>query len=185
MIKRSRFPDFPAGHVFGDRTVIGPAPTKNGYRRLMMRCKCGAENAVDVAQLVRHGSPCCKECARRKNGVASKRWMGGRYISLTLYSRWQKSAIKRNIPWCINMQYLDTLLEKQKFKCAFTGDDLTFDRACRHDGNASLDRTDSSQGYIEGNVLFSTKIVNIAKQSLSYSEFVDMCIRITQNHVCE
>lgn len=83
------------------------------------------------------------------------------------------------------MEYLEDLLERQKFKCALSGGDLVLDRVGRWNGNASLDRTDSALGYIKGNVLFVTKKLNIAKQSFGYSEFVDMCISVTMNHLCE
>jgi hypothetical protein len=48
-------------------------------------------------------------------------------------------------------------------------------------GNASLDRIDSSIGYVEGNVAWVYKPINIMKQTLNSAEFIDLCKKIA-NH---
>ena len=40
---------------------------------------------------------------------------------------------------------------------------------------ASLDRIDSSKGYVEGNVQWVHKMINMSKQQYSQEEFIDMC----------
>jgi hypothetical protein len=43
---------------------------------------------------------------------------------------------------------------------------------------ASLDRIDSSKGYIEGNLQWVHKDVNIMKMDLSQVEFIDYCVKV-------
>lgn len=44
-----------------------------------------------------------------------------------------------------------------------------------NENSASLDRIDSSQGYIEGNVWWVHKIVNVIKLDFSFNELVQLC----------
>jgi hypothetical protein len=44
---------------------------------------------------------------------------------------------------------------------------------------ASLDRIDSSRGYIEGNVQWVHKMANMCKQHYSQKRFIDMCIAVS------
>jgi hypothetical protein len=83
--------------------------------------------------------------------------------------RWYKPC-----PRCNEEQsYLADLLIEQDFKCALTGWDI---EAMKVQVNtASLDRIDSSKGYIEENVQWVHKMVNMSKQSYSQEEFIEMC----------
>jgi hypothetical protein len=44
---------------------------------------------------------------------------------------------------------------------------------------ASLDRIDSSKGYIEGNLQWLHKRINIMKGNMSEKEFLDFCESVT------
>lgn len=46
---------------------------------------------------------------------------------------------------------------------------------------ASLDRIDSSKGYIKGNVQWTTIDANIAKQDMKESDFIELCQKVV-NH---
>jgi len=45
----------------------------------------------------------------------------------------------------------------------------------RHNGSPSLDRIDSSKGYIKGNVQWIHKDVNIMKNKFNQEYFIEMC----------
>jgi hypothetical protein len=47
---------------------------------------------------------------------------------------------------------------------------------------ASLDRIDSSKGYVEGNVQWVHKRINIMKNDLSDSEFIEWCRVVSKNN---
>lgn len=50
----------------------------------------------------------------------------------------------------------------------------------REEGTASLDRIDSSRGYVEGNVQWVHKDVNFMKQALSQERFVELCTLVAE-----
>ena len=82
----------------------------------------------------------------------------------------------RNIEWNITFEYLADLLIEQDFKCDLTGWDI--DAMEVNKNTASLDRIDSSKGYIEGNVQWVHKMVNMSKQQYTQEEFVEMCTAV-------
>lgn len=115
-----------------------------------------------------------------KKGKESKGWKGHEEIYGSYWSRIEWDARKRNIPFQISIEYAWGLFLKQNRKCALSGEELVFgDKDSR---TASLDRIDSSKGYIEGNVQWVTKRVNFAKQESSQEEFIKMCHKVSQLH---
>jgi len=70
---------------------------------------------------------------------------------------------------------LEELYLSQDRKCVFTGEPIDFEV-----GNAFLDRIDSRQGYVKGNLQWIHKDVNRMKNNLSQSEFLNRCISIHQ-----
>lgn len=65
---------------------------------------------------------------------------------------------------------------KQDRKCALSGLDLFFPKQSKDKTyNASLDRIDSSKGYIQGNVQWVHKDVNIMKNKYKQEYFLEMC----------
>ena len=47
--------------------------------------------------------------------------------------------------------------------------------------NMSLDRIDSSKGYVEDNICITTIAINIAKNDLSKEDFIEMCKTVANN----
>lgn len=120
----------------------------------------------------------CKSCSnKRVENSAHKGWHRG-VLRKSFARKYQASALLRNIEWSITFDYLADLLVEQDFKCALTGWDI---KAMRSQKNtASLDRIDSSKGYIEGNVHWVHKMVNMCKQNYTQEDFIEMC-----NAVCK
>ena len=82
--------------------------------------------------------------------------------------------------FCLTIEYAWQVFIKQKRKCALSGADLKFNSRCRvRDGNASLDRIDSTKGYVVGNVQWVHKLVNVMKQDMTDAEFIGWCNQIT------
>jgi len=86
-------------------------------------------------------------------------------------------------PIHINAQYLKDLWEAQQGKCALSNVPLVLERKTSNPiYSASLDRINSNQGYIKGNVQFVSVIINRAKNNSPDSlilEFLEI-IRKTQ-----
>lgn len=100
----------------------------------------------------------------------------------TRFWKTRSTARKRGLEFNLTMDYLDDLFRTQERKCPYTGWTLTFATTCRsYDGTASLDRIDSSKGYVKGNVQWVHKHVNLMKLALSHEDFITICRTIAAN----
>lgn len=120
----------------------------------------------------------CKKCSRTKIAFNFRE----SFLNIL-----KKNALSRNKEFAedVTPEYLYNLLESQDFKCALTGDNLlpedgSLDHV-RKDLPLSLDRIDSSKGYIRRNLQWVTKRVNWMKGDMSTEELFEMCNKIL-NH---
>ena len=98
----------------------------------------------------------------------------GKYVSGRFYSSVKYKAKKRGIDFAddLTIGFLDELLEKQNFKCFYSG--LPIDAKTRGSITASLDRRDSSRGYSRDNICFSTIPCNMSKWIMSEKDFMEL-----------
>jgi len=92
----------------------------------------------------------------------------------TLY----RSCLKRHHECDIDLPYLKEIWKSQNGKCAITGVDLVLESSYNKNYQASLDRIDSSKGYIKGNVRYTSVSVNWLKSNLTdehLKEFINIC----------
>ena len=99
-------------------------------------------------------------------------------------SQWgviKKNAKVRNLEFKISIEDVWKQYIKQNRKCALTGMPIEFScvRPWYNKTTASLDRIDNSKGYIEGNIQWVHKKINVCKWEYSIEEFVDMCKSVT------
>lgn len=88
----------------------------------------------------------------------------------------------------IDLDYVFDMGEDQNWDCALTGDPLEFQRGGQNwlgkwcnPKSCTIDRIDSSQGYIIGNIQLVTWEANCLKQHLHNDEFKDFCERVYFN----
>ena len=74
-----------------------------------------------------------------------------------------------NIEFLVSLEYLSNLYESQNHICAITG------RHIDSIDEASLDRIDSSKGYIEGNIQWTTYQANVSKHTMTMEELYQFC----------
>ena len=89
-----------------------------------------------------------------------------------------RSAKKRGKEFDLDLPYLKELWESQDGKCDITGVDLNLSPSSNKNYQASLDRIDSSKGYIKGNVRYTSVSVNWLKSNFNDNhlyEFMDIC----------
>ena len=86
---------------------------------------------------------------------------------------------KQHLGFDLDLGYLINLYEIQAGQCALSGVKMTHTAGLgRVNTNISLDRIDSSKGYLRGNVQFVCRVVNIIKQDMDKKELCDWCIKI-------
>jgi len=147
-------------------------------------CDCGKETKVRISKLKNGTTKSCG-CHKMKNIMENRYgrfhhgWKGYEDLSLSFYGRIKAGAKLRCIEFNLSMEYLWNLYEIQNKCCAYTGININmpiFIRQLRGENNediASLDRIDSSKGYIEGNVQWVCKRVNYMKHTMGDKYFLE------------
>lgn len=117
----------------------------------------------------------CKTCyiQQRKNTKTSS--IHGR-LRETLNNAKESSRTKRR-EINISLKNLVALWEKQKGRCFYSGIQMTFDGVDKY-RTVSLDRIDSSKGYVGDNIVLCCAIVNVMKNNLPVESFVALCENI-------
>lgn len=167
---------FIKGKKFGKLTPIEIVGKKKRYLVWKCQCDCGkfCETTSTMLKLGRKKS--CG-CLLEKEGRWN--WTGYKELSGFNWSRILNGAKERGIEVKITIQHAWELFEKQNRKCALTGDILTFPtKNSSYDGTASLDRIDSSKGYVEGNVQWVHKHINTIKWDLTQEDFIKWCKKV-------
>lgn len=172
------------GNVYGKLKVIKLSgnESKRKLKKWICECECGNTTEVLGSNLRNKGTKSCG-CIRKDNDSHFKKGgfgkITGAYWSI-LRSRFKPEDKDRQI----TLEYIWNLFLKQNGKCALSGIDieLVSRYAKNYSGQtASLDRIDSSKGYIIGNVQWTHKTVNIIKWSLSQEEFLNFCRLVADN----
>lgn len=130
----------------------------------------------------------CKLCRRKghiilmeDNGDAMKdirNTASRKYLKLHpfrfLTSRCKSNHNKKGFieDFCISEDYLKALFKKQDGLCYWSNMPLDIENVGRNKlDNVSVDRLDCSKGYIEGNVVLTTKFINLGRGNNTQEEF--------------
>jgi hypothetical protein len=180
LAKKSTIEDL-TNKKFGYLTAISRTNIsyKSGNKPVAWVCKCDCGNEVTVVQqsLVRGATKSCG-CYFQKH-----MFKGYKNFSGQQWSRIKHQAKQRNIEFDITIEYVYELYEKQNNKCAISGVEIKLNK--NYEGkkslnSASLDRIDSSLGYIEGNVQWVHKTVNMMKNNMTEKDFIEWCKNIVE-----
>lgn len=173
------------GRMIGEWTVVGfhsYTPTKKGgYYKWICRCSCGITKILMTNTLLYGTTSRCLTCANNKgSGENNPNWKGYGAISGTILQKIKMGAIKRrsksrDLDVDIDCEYLNSLWEKQGGLCAYSKRPLILQKT------ASVDRIDSSKGYITGNVHWVDVDVNRSKWDLTEAEFLQICREVAAN----
>jgi ssDNA-binding Zn-finger/Zn-ribbon topoisomerase 1 len=145
--------------------------------RFVKNCPvCGGEQVYgryDHYQSALRGNWKCKKCGSPKN-------MGkGRYEDI-LYSWFdvkKRSARDRGYAWDLEIEDVWQMYVDQDKKCALSGMDIGWSKSGMT-ATASIDRIDSSEGYLLENVQLVHKDVNFMKQNYDQDYFIETCKKI-------
>lgn len=173
------------GEKFGNLIALEPI-TENGIRKWKCQCACGNFIHVRTGHLINKGYTSCG-CKRGKRKNLSSKWKGYGDISgfmwKGIYLTYKKNKKVKN--FSITIDYTWDLFIKQNKKCAISG--LSIEFAATNElhklgkTTASLDRINSSEDYIEGNVQWVHKDVNKLKSDFNQKYFISLC-KIISNH---
>lgn len=183
------------GKTYGQLTVIEYSHPSAGSRgKHYWKCKCSCENTAIVrdSHLISGATRSCG-CLHKRKGKDSPFFKGYGEIPLDYFSIIRRGAEgggkfnRRPKEFSITIEYIWELFLKQNRKCALSGIEIGFEGSrlqskCKSTSKftASLDRIDSSKGYIKGNVQWVHKHVNIMKNSFDMDTFFRYCRCITQ-----
>lgn len=169
---------------------------KHSHIIWLCECSCGNETKVKSSELLRKvkSTKSCGCILNNNNPYqthpghltkdSSRTWKGYEEISGYLWAKINDGAKKRNLEVSVSLEDLWVLFLQQNRKCALSGIEIKFAHTAREQRNhrgttASLDRIDSSKGYVIGNIQWVHKDVNTMKWSFEQSYFLDLCNKIT------
>lgn len=169
------------GDRYGTLTIIqSPRRVPKGKSPMwftMVRCDCGHEQNASCAKWKRNEYIQCRLCKiKGKNNYA---WNGIHEISGDFLYKIRSNAKRIGVEYSLTKDFLWNLFIQQNRKCSLSGMDLWF-KSPNKLQTASLDRIDSSKGYIVGNVQWIHKDINRMKNEFSQNYFIDVCKRISR-----
>lgn len=160
---------------------------RNGSITWRCKCDCGKIVIYSSDHLIRKNKPVRScGCFRKRSGNQHKDFKGYGEIPLTWWSTRiirelvNKSRRKR-IKVEINIEDAWSLFLKQNRRCALSGLELTISNT-NHKNTASIDRIDSSKGYLLDNIQWVHKHINFMKRTYSQNYFIEMCEKVAEKN---
>jgi hypothetical protein len=125
----------------------------------------------------------CRRCARdqkiAENGGHSLNYTGTTYFAGRLLANWRSSAKRRKKEWKLTKEQLDEKFNSQHGICALSG--LEMEPHTLSPYRPSIDRIDSTKGYVEGNFQFVCSRINVMKNKIDEPEFIRLCRLVSQH----
>jgi hypothetical protein len=165
------------GETYGNLYILQldsdrPSPRTNSYFYIVKCLLCDKKYSCSSEKVFKNVNGCIA-CTRKNTatGPTSVYWSGGKYISSSFLSNFKRGAKKRNLEFTVTIEDLDRVWESQNGKCVYSGVPLVIGSK-RNEQTASLDRIDSSIGYVVGNVQFVHKDINCMKWDFPEEKFL-------------
>lgn len=163
-----------SGQKIGRWTILGQKESHIGVLWECI-CDCGFERDIRSCEFGLLGRNGCKKCA----GYSGYKDISGSYFAQT-----KKGAKSRDLAFSITIHEMWDKFVSQDKKCALSGVSLMLSRAYSRnaeDQTASIDRIDSSIGYVKNNIQWVHKDVNRLKNHFTEKQLFDMCLSIVKH----
>ena len=160
------------GEKNGRFVVIDKPYKKCGYWKVKIKCECGNEQYVPCEKWIKKKYKKCRPC--QLVGSENYDWSGYGEINGHTFCVIEGGAKSRKLKFDVSKEYLWNLFLKQERKCALSGLPLQF-TINKSEKTASLDRIDNDKGYVEGNVQWIHKSINIMKNGFEEEDFLRFC----------
>lgn len=150
-------------------------------KKLAWICKCDCGNTITIFSYKLSGKSPTQSCGcLRTDSIRDRSKKYHEEISGTYWGNLKRGASIRGIEFNLTIEYAYSLYLQQDKKCKLSGIELNF--GLNGTQTASLDRIDSSQNYIEGNVQWVHKDINRMKNDLDNESFIQYCKLIAFNN---
>lgn len=152
----------------------GNVKTRSGkvVSRWSVEClNCGEKRFINRKDhAFQFSSSKCKKCSNKNNHPQ------GEYegIRISFFNKYKLGAENRGLSFEIDIEFVSDLAKKQCYKCNYSGLDLIFNGDFKNI-TASIDRIDSSIGYLKENICWVHKDINMMKQQFTEVRFIEMC----------
>lgn len=170
------------GKSFNKLKIIGSAGvTKRTDTLVECLCKCGKTHVATLFNVINGRVQSCG-CISG-GGKQHLQWTGYEEISGLYWGSIKHGAKIRDIPIEISIQDAWKQFEKQKRKCNLSGLDLAFSKTNaqrKSFATASLDRIDSTKGYVRNNIQWIHKEINKMKNNIDQRRFIELCKYVTK-----
>ena len=181
------------GQKFGLLEVVAmeqAAKTESGRRSglyyAVCNCSCGTTGHPVIPAALKRGATTSCGCRRDQyicnTGERNSQFKGFKEIRAHFWRGYVVGAAARGLTFDLTMKYAWSLFENQGRCCALSGVPLVFGAGKNIRTTASLDRLDNSKGYVEGNVQWVHKIVNIMRNTLSVEDFLSWCRKVVDHN---
>ncbi len=171
---------------FGRLTAIRPIDKRNRTWRWECKCDCG-NITIGIISKLKNGCKTSCGCKRKENikpkyNKYHHAWSGYELISGSYWAQIQNRAKLAQLEFTLTVKEIWDLYISQNRRCALSGVELFFNAdnksIRKHSQTASLDRIDSTKGYLKGNVQWIHKDINYMKSDFTEREFIDWCGKI-------
>ena len=135
--------------------------------------KCGSEQRYgrkDHYNSAVRGGWVCKSCSSHANNFKGR--VGP--MPITWFEMKRKGGLHRGYAWDLTPQDVVSMWKQQEGVCALSGLPIGWPEKGLT-ATVSIDRIDSSEGYIKENVQLLHKDVNMMKQAFSQEHFIALC----------
>jgi hypothetical protein len=157
-----------------DKLVVIEYRQVNGRSMAVCQCDCGSRVVVRSSSLAKNKTNNCG-CAPRG------KWKGCGEVSQSYFNRVLRGAKVRGLSVTVDLKELWDLYLKQKGRCALSGEILKLSQSpSKAVMTASLDRIDSSRGYEIGNIQWVHKDVNLMKNEIDQTRFIELCHKVSK-----
>lgn len=165
---------YKVGMKVGELTLIERlTPIGVNKRKIEWKCQCSCGNFVIRTTNHLSRKDCVLHCGCKKP-KHSKNFKGYEDISGVKWDYIKRNAKLRNLEITVSLKDIWDLYLKQNKRCALSNLKIDFIK----ENSASLDRIDSTKGYIAGNIQWVHKNVNMMKRDLPEKLFIKYCTKI-------
>ena len=166
--------------------VLDESWYRNGNGRVC--AVCGKDKGIKEFAITKQNTRgwTCIECLKTRNAIAYAAKLKNHQLRDGIIKK-AETVLKRSLAKAktrlkhgesnIDLRYLITLYYEQDGRCALSGRNLVINQPGRgkHRDSLSIDRIDSTKGYIIGNIQLITYQVNIAKYNYPQEDFLELC----------